>query len=76
MNEETGLDKASKGSKTATQQIDWPFDLEKCPNCDDPVRDCEGIEIVEGEQSLRHWCENCGWEAIYVYEVKFLRKED
>jgi len=38
-----------------------PFDMEYCPNCKyEGIRDCAPIELQEGKQTIRHWCEECG----------------
>ncbi|KKM68731.1 hypothetical protein LCGC14_1457890 [marine sediment metagenome] len=50
-----------------------PFDPEHCPNCGhEGIRDYDpGLDFQEGKQTIRHWCEECGWETYQVYEVVY-----
>ena len=54
-----------------------PFDLEWCPNCEyGGIRDSQEIDTIDGIQTTRHWCEECGWEGKFNYIVKFIGSDE
>ena len=52
----------------------WGGCFEICPVCEDGIMDCDDLDTRSGEQTLRVWCEKCGWEAKLTIEIKIVEE--